>query len=172
MLQASMLRAEELWPKHIVHRGRTMTAVAADFTGDGLVDVISDGGGKTRLFVAPQWTEHVIDDHPNISHYIHSEFFDVDEDGDLDYMERGITQASLYGWKIRVTSMAFGNPELRTTVCMAFTVYLRLMWTVTAGWISLLPVHNPNLPIPNRLSGCVCLTRHSICRDGKFFLLL
>lgn len=87
MLQASMLRAEELWPKHIVHRGvRTMTAVAADFTGDGLVDVISDGGGKTRLFVAPQWTEHVIDDHPNISHYIHSEFFDVDEDGDLDYI--------------------------------------------------------------------------------------
>ena len=63
-----------------------MTAVAADFTGDGLVDVISDGGGKTRLFVAPQWTEHVIDDHPDISHYIHSEFFDVDEDGDLDYI--------------------------------------------------------------------------------------
>lgn len=76
-----------LWTKHAVHSGvRTVTAVAGDFNGDGLVDVISDGGGKTRLFVAPAWTEIVIDDHPSISHYIHSECFDVDRDGDLDYI--------------------------------------------------------------------------------------
>ena len=76
-----------LWAQHVVHSGvRTVTAVAGDFTGDGRVDVISDGGGKTRLFVAPAWTEIVIDDHPSISHYIHSECFDVDRDGDLDYI--------------------------------------------------------------------------------------
>jgi len=34
---------------------QSMTAVAGDFTGDGLVDVISDSGRMTRLFVAPDW---------------------------------------------------------------------------------------------------------------------
>ena len=75
------------WEKHIIHSGvRTVTAVAGDFTGDGLIDVVSDGGGKTRLFIAPDWMEVVIDDHPTISHYIHSECFDVDSDGDLDFI--------------------------------------------------------------------------------------
>ena len=75
------------WKKHVVHRGvRTVTAVAADFTGDGMTDVISDGGGKTRLFVGPKWTESVIYDHPETKHHSHSEFFDVDGDGDVDYI--------------------------------------------------------------------------------------
>ena len=32
-----------------------LTAIAADFTGDGLLDVITNAG-STRLFIAPDWT--------------------------------------------------------------------------------------------------------------------
>jgi hypothetical protein len=75
------------WTKHVIHEGaRTMTAVAGDFTGDGLPDVIADSDKKTRLFVAPNWTEVILDDHPDVQTYIHSEVFDVDRDGDLDYV--------------------------------------------------------------------------------------
>jgi hypothetical protein len=75
------------WKKHIIFEGaRTMTAVAGDFTGDGLPDVIADCDKKTRLFVGPDWNEVVLDDHPDVQTYIHSECFDVDRDGDLDYI--------------------------------------------------------------------------------------
>ena len=78
---------DDAWTKHVVHEGlQTMTAVAGDFTGDGLPDVISDSGEQTRLFVAPDWTEVVLDVHPGVQTYIHSECFDVDGDGDLDYV--------------------------------------------------------------------------------------
>ncbi|QDT03239.1 FG-GAP repeat protein [Rubripirellula lacrimiformis] len=75
------------WTKHVVHQGlHTMTAVAGDFTGDGLPDVIADSGNTTRLFVAPDWTEVLLDEHPGGKTYIHSECFDIDGDGDLDYI--------------------------------------------------------------------------------------
>ena len=46
--------AESQWVRHVIHEGeQSMTAVPGDFTGDGLPDVISDSGGMTRLFVAP-----------------------------------------------------------------------------------------------------------------------
>jgi len=74
------------WKKYVVHTGfSTLTAVAADFTGDGLPDVISNSGGKTRLFVAPKWQEIVLDDNPQ-HNFIHSEIIDVDRDGDPDYI--------------------------------------------------------------------------------------
>lgn len=77
--------AEAEWEKHIIHEGeRTNTAIAGDFTGDGKLDVIANSGGKTRLFVAPDWKEHIIDDAGN--GFIHSESFDVDGDGDLDFI--------------------------------------------------------------------------------------
>ncbi|MCA9068950.1 MAG: VCBS repeat-containing protein [Planctomycetaceae bacterium] len=77
---------EALWEKHIIHEGkRSVTAVAADFTGDGKTDVISNSAGKTRLFVGPDWREVVLDDNPQ-HNFIHSEFFDVDRDGDMDYI--------------------------------------------------------------------------------------
>jgi len=84
----SVCRAEQSgWTKHVIHEGqRTMTAVAGDFTGDGLPDVISDSGETTRLFIAPNWTEVVLDHHEGVKTYIHSECFDVDGDGDLDYI--------------------------------------------------------------------------------------
>jgi hypothetical protein len=77
---------ESPWKKTVVHSGHhTMTAVAADFTGDGQLDIISNSGGKTRLFVAPDWTEVIIDDDPRHG-CIHSEVMDVDGDGDPDFI--------------------------------------------------------------------------------------
>ena len=74
------------WKKHVVHEGeRCNTAVAADFTGDGKPDIISNSGGKTRLFVAPKWNEHIIDETKGHG-FIHSEHFDVDGDGDEDFI--------------------------------------------------------------------------------------
>ena len=79
--------AETTWVKYTIFEGEgCMTAVAADFTGDGIVDVIADvGRGHTRLFVGPDWkTLQLDDDHGG--RYIHSETWDVDADGDLDYI--------------------------------------------------------------------------------------
>ena len=74
------------WIRHAIHAGhRTMTAVAADFSGDGRSDVISNSDGKTRLFVAPDWAEVILDDNPQ-HQFIHSECFDIDGDGDQDYI--------------------------------------------------------------------------------------
>lgn len=72
------------WPKHVVYEGEHCnTAIAADFTGDGKVDVVANAGGKTRLFVAPSWKEHILD--PGKKHnFIHAEVFDVDGDGAVD----------------------------------------------------------------------------------------
>ena len=79
-------KSSPLWKKHIIHQGeRCVTAVAADFTGDGKPDVIANSAGKTRLFVGPDWREIVLDE--NRQHgFIHSESFDVDGDGDQDYI--------------------------------------------------------------------------------------
>ena len=74
------------WKKHVVHTGfQTATAVVANFTGDGKPDIISNSAGKTRLFVAPDWKEIVLNDDPQ-HHCIHSEVLDVDGDGDPDYI--------------------------------------------------------------------------------------
>jgi len=85
-LTISGAAADKPWKKHIVHEGeRCNTAVAADFTGDGMPDIISNSGGKTRLFVAPNWIEHTIDETKGHG-FIHSEHFDVDGDGDEDFI--------------------------------------------------------------------------------------
>ncbi|MCA9055166.1 MAG: VCBS repeat-containing protein [Planctomycetaceae bacterium] len=74
------------WQKHVIFSGEhTNTAVAADFNGDGQVDVISNSGGKTRLFVAPDWRVVIIDENPE-HQCIHSEVLDVDRDGDPDWI--------------------------------------------------------------------------------------
>ncbi|MFP6899373.1 MAG: VCBS repeat-containing protein [Opitutales bacterium] len=78
--------AEKGWKKHVVHQGeRCNVAVAADFTGDGKVDVIANSGGKTRLFVAPDWKVHLIDETKG-HNFIHGETFDVDGDDDPDFI--------------------------------------------------------------------------------------
>ncbi len=78
--------AEQPWRKHVIHAGtHTATAVAGDFSGDGKPDVISNSDGKTRLFVAPDWREIVLSSGKGHD-FIHSESFDVDGDGDLDWI--------------------------------------------------------------------------------------
>jgi hypothetical protein len=72
------------WPRHVIAEGfNSQTAAAADFTGDGRVDVIADAEGETRLFVAPDWTPIVLDRGHDT---IHGEVLDVDGDGDADYI--------------------------------------------------------------------------------------
>jgi hypothetical protein len=72
------------WKKHIVAEGfPNQTAIAADFTGDGLPDVVTNDYKRTLLFVAPDWKMRVL--HEGL-HAIHSETMDVDGDGDVDYI--------------------------------------------------------------------------------------
>ncbi len=76
--------AKDNWPRHVIAEGyMCQTAIAADFTGDGLPDVITDGHGDTRLYVAPDWKEIILEKNHNT---IHSEVMDVDGDGDPDYI--------------------------------------------------------------------------------------
>lgn len=81
----------ESWARHVIAEGfMCQTAVAADFTGDRLPDVIADAAGETHLYVAPDWKKVVIDAkwpfRPGVRDTIHSEVMDVDEDGDPDYI--------------------------------------------------------------------------------------
>ncbi|MCB1229683.1 MAG: VCBS repeat-containing protein [Verrucomicrobiae bacterium] len=80
--------AEPAWEKHVVFEGfPCATANAADYTGDGKVDIVASTGGKVRLFAAPDWTEQVLYVFPKLGgQCIHSEVFDVDGDGDPDYL--------------------------------------------------------------------------------------
>ncbi len=86
---AAIAAAEEpsVWKKHTLFEGEAcLTAVAADFTGDGHADVIADTGtGTLRLFAGPDWKQTVLDDDHGGS-YIHSETWDIDGDGDADYV--------------------------------------------------------------------------------------
>ena len=78
--------AEKPWKKHVVFSGqRCNTAVAGNFSGDRLPDIICSAGGKTRLLVAPDWKEVVLAPEQNIG-AIHSATMDVDGDGDLDFI--------------------------------------------------------------------------------------
>ncbi len=74
------------WKKHVIYEGiHNVTAVAADFTGDGLPDVVSNMDGKTLLFVAPDWKSATLAANPR-HNCIHSEVMDVDGDGDPDFV--------------------------------------------------------------------------------------
>ncbi len=74
------------WKKHVIDEGRhTTNVVAADFTGDGKLDVMTNSDGATRLFIGPDWKQQVVDktkDHDAI----HAAVLDVDRDGDPDFI--------------------------------------------------------------------------------------
>lgn len=74
------------WKKHVVFSGQHCNAaVAGDYTGDGLPDVICSAGGLSRLLVAPDWKEVVLAPEQKVA-AIHGETMDVDGDGDLDFI--------------------------------------------------------------------------------------
>lgn len=74
------------WNRHVVYEGKQcMTAVAGDFTSDGVADVIFNAGNETILAVGPEWKYIVLAADPDHK-FIHSECYDVDGDGDLDYI--------------------------------------------------------------------------------------
>jgi len=86
LLVVTVAGAEPVWKIHQVYAGEHCnTCVAADYSGDGLVDVICNSGGQTRLFVAPDWTEVILDGQRSLN-LIHSETMDVDRDGDPDFI--------------------------------------------------------------------------------------
>jgi len=96
LLMASSVRAGDKWKKHVVHSGvATVNVVAADFTGDKKIDIIANSGGKTRLFVGPGWKEVIIEEEPQHG-CIHAEFFDVDRDGDPDWVGARYTPGLVY----------------------------------------------------------------------------
>ncbi len=71
------------WKRHVVYEGAScLTAVAGDFTGDAIPDIVCNAGRKTWLLVAPNWTPHPLTNSDEA--WIHSECMDVDGDGDLD----------------------------------------------------------------------------------------
>ncbi len=71
----------------------TKTAVAAEFTGDGKVDVITVGDGKTILYVAPDWKPVVL--HSGVQ-AIHGAVMDVDGDGDPDFIGARYSPGLIY----------------------------------------------------------------------------
>ncbi|MEC7567271.1 MAG: VCBS repeat-containing protein [Planctomycetota bacterium] len=76
----------QTWKRHIVFSGaHCNAAVAADFTGDGKIDVVCNAGGVTRLLVAPNWNVIELPD-PESLQMIHATIMDVDEDGDMDFI--------------------------------------------------------------------------------------
>jgi hypothetical protein len=88
-----------------------MTAVAGDFTGDGRTDVIAGDFRNPRivLYVAPDWKAHQISDRANP---IHSAVYDVDGDGDLDYLGARFTPGLVF-WLERPTDPTAGAWTLR-----------------------------------------------------------
>ena len=68
-------------------RDRITTATAGDYNGDGKMDVITSFSGQVSLFTAPAWEETKLHDLSSpVGQCIHSETFDVDGDGDLDWI--------------------------------------------------------------------------------------
>jgi hypothetical protein len=100
-LAAVSVRAEEdatPWRRHVVAEGiYDTTAVAAEFTGDGQVDVITNAAGKTLLYAAPDWTAREID--AAAPHdCIHSEVMDVNADGRPDFIGAGYSAPGILFW--------------------------------------------------------------------------
>ncbi|MBK1875930.1 FG-GAP repeat domain-containing protein [Pelagicoccus mobilis] len=91
----------ENWRKHTIVEnapGRINSAVAADFDGDGHMDVMSVFGHQAVAFKGPDFTPHVVfklrsglsRNHPRAA-CIHSCVMDADGDGDMDFIGSNLT---------------------------------------------------------------------------------
>ncbi len=124
LLVQSQSRGETTWKKHVVDEGRhTTNVVAADFTGDGQVDVMANSAGATRLFVGPKWTMQVVDETPQHD-AIHAEVLDIDRDGDPDFLGARYSPGLIY-WVETQRGEAAAQPGRcmsSTTRSTAFTV--------------------------------------------------
>ena len=70
-----------------MEKGVNTTAVAADYNGDGKTDVITSYNGKVSLFTSPDWEEtELYRFDKKGKRAIHSETFDIDQDGDMDWV--------------------------------------------------------------------------------------
>ena len=102
------------WKKHEVLTGvRNTTAVAADFTLDSKIDVITSARGKVILLTAPDWKESTIYEFPGSKQAaIHSAVMDVDNDGDQDWI----------GGTARGPAIWLENPGKKDTAWTARTI--------------------------------------------------
>lgn len=85
------------WVKHTIADGfRSHTAVAADFTGDGRVDVIANDSEAQQdlLFVAPDWKRIVL--RRQADGVFHFGAADMDGDGDIDLVGSRYSPGLLY----------------------------------------------------------------------------
>jgi hypothetical protein len=86
LTSCSALSEGPAWKRHVIATGyMNQTVIGADFTADGLIDIISADAenGRTLLYPAPEWQPVVLQSQIKA---IHSEAFDIDGDGDVDYI--------------------------------------------------------------------------------------
>ena len=78
------------WKKHTIadyEKGNITAITAGDYNKDGQIDVISSYAGEVILYTAPDWSPTVIHQLENKRQKaISSVTFDIDQDGDLDWL--------------------------------------------------------------------------------------
>ncbi len=139
------------WVKHVVFEGAAcMTAVAGQFGGDERLDIICNAGQITRLLIAPDWSEQVLE---RGEKYIHSAVMDVDRDGDLDYLAARYNPG-LIVWMEQPESTAASDWHVRQVDDQVHGIHGLLTGDVDLdGRLDLLATSaQPKPPFPNSLA--------------------
>jgi len=95
-LSVFLTTAHAGWKRHVIAAGyENKTVIGGDFTGDGKTDVISGDCefDRTILYAAPDWEPVVLE---TTVKSMHSAAFDVDGDGDLDYIGSRFTPGFIF----------------------------------------------------------------------------
>ena len=167
-------QADEQWARHEIASGfMCQTAVAADFTSDGLPDVIVDAHGETHLYVAPGWEKVVIDGkwpiRPGERNTIHSEVMDVDNDGDPDYIGAVYSPGPVF-WLERPADPMRDWWPLRIIDSDVNGTHGLIKGDVDGdGNLSILSAtaHSPRIRTPTRLCGGACLRTPARLSSGS-----